>query len=1031
MGAEARTAAPTGLETDFLKDQGGEAAIKPTAGMTQKRPDGSIATWREYTSPRDRIDLREVFAGRPVENVVAYAFTTIKRSQAGQALLAAGSDDGVRMWLNGKLVHHHAIRRGLRADEDLVPVTFRAGENDLLVKVEQGLGDWGLCVRVPDPGEAKLLTGQGLGSAIVRGEGAEAGKLVVLTSQMPGGAPAAVKVEVVAPGGRVVASAEAPRGERAALDSAAWSEGPYEIVCRSAAPDGRELIEYLSWYKGDALAEARRLVSSAPQADPSTSVGMVHAMLAEMVLSKLDGKLAGASAEQLTGIYGVLMEFAEVQQAASGGPGGLHASGMVRLAYRDEVDDSPQFCRAYLPPDYSPEKKWPMIVNLHGYNGPNPRYVGWWGSDQRHDRWADRYHVIMIYPHGRGNTWYRGIGDRDVIKCIELAKQAFSVDDDRVYLTGYSMGGGGTWHIGTRHPELFAALGPYYGGWDYHVDMPAQRIEKLTPWERSQAERESSFAQAEQLLNLPTWVMHGDSDPVVSAEQSRYAVRMLQRWGYDIRYQEVPGLGHEDLRTEDGLYPWFLSHKRDPDPRRVRIRAPELKSASAYWVQIGQQENPFAFIHAEAEVVGPNEIRLDTENALEVILSPGPPLVDTGRPLRVVWNGEAAREVRLDGRGRAALRARSYNPKGPVKTPGLEGPISDFQTTPFAVVIGTASADPMMRRLCEQQGRNWAKSWESWQHWAPRVFKDSEISDADVQRYSLLLVGGPEANLVTRRLIGKLPVRLSADAITLDDRAFPARDAALTMIYPHPLNRDRYVILDAATSPAGMYFADRMPSNVDFCVSDGRIANSDEGRPAEKVFVAMGRFDHTWRLNPAFLMAGEAAARSQSPTRRPPKEASAVVTGDRLMVSDLLESRAEGAFSMMVRDLNWVGKPITLGGKSYASGIGTNTDFEPNGVEFDLAGGEWKRLRGVVGIELRPEEKTEKPERDSTRVVFVVLGDSKELYRSQPFTWASATPRELDVDVSGVKLLRLEVVAQTSPMDAVQSADWAELRLER
>ncbi len=668
-----------------------------------------------------------------------------------------------------------------------------------------------------------------------------------------------------------------------------------------------------------------------------------------------------------------------------------------------------------------------MIVSLHGYNAENPSYVRWWSVDQRHDEWADRFEVIAIYPMGRYNTGYRGIGDADVVRCIELAKQQFSVDEDRVYLTGYSMGGGGTWHVGTRHPDLFAALGPYYGGWDYHTGLDEAAIQRLTPRERFQQERDSSFAQAEQLLNLPIWVLHGDADPLVSPDESRYAVRMLQRWGYEIRYREVPGGIHGPIGGEEELYRWFLGHKREAHPKHVRVRAADLKGASAYWVTVTQQERPFSFIEADAELLSPSAIRLDTANVLEAELSPGA-LIASGRPVTIIWNGQT-RRAPPDERGVIVLRAAGYAPGARSKRPSLAGPMADLTTTPFAVVQGTASADPMMRRLCEQQAQTVVRDWEAWQHWRPRFFRDRDVRDEDIAKYSLLLIGGPADNLVTRRISDQIPLKIAPNEITIDGRGFPVTDAAVRMLYPHPLNPDRYVLVVAATSPAGMTLPGG-PDDVDFAIIDGRVPNGDEGRPPEKVWPATGTFDHNWRLNPEFVTLGDPEVRAKSPLRRAPRLLSAKVEGKALMLTELLPAQAQGTFSAMMRDLNWIGKPITLGGKTYQHGIAVNTSDGPNGAEWDIARAGWKRLRGVIGLEVWPEPRATQLSRENTRTIFVVRGDGKELYRSEPFTYGSG-PKELHVEVTGVKRLRLEVLLGAAPWDAVASADWADLRLER
>lgn len=146
-----------GLDTDYLVEHGGETNIQPVEGILHKRPDGTKAQWFEYTSPNDTIDFVEAFAVQPVINVVAYAYTTINSEVAGKAVLALGSDDGVRVWLNGKVVHDNLIARGISKDNDVVTVTLKKGENPLLVKVEQGAGGWGFVLRIVGKEEAVAI----------------------------------------------------------------------------------------------------------------------------------------------------------------------------------------------------------------------------------------------------------------------------------------------------------------------------------------------------------------------------------------------------------------------------------------------------------------------------------------------------------------------------------------------------------------------------------------------------------------------------------------------------------------------------------------------------------------------------------------------------------------------------------------------------------------------------------------------------------------------------------------------------------
>jgi hypothetical protein len=241
---------------------------------------------------------------------------------------------------------------------------------------------------------------------------------------------------------------------------------------------------------------------------------------------------------------------------------------------------------------------------------------------------------------------------------------------------------------------------------------------------------------------------------------------------------------------------------------------------------------------------------------------------------------------------------------------------------------------------------------------------------------------------------------------------------------------EHYVVVTAATSARGMFYAGPLTEDVDFAIDDGRAADAEAGRPAEKVRPAAGTFDHAWRLNEKFTEFGDPVVRAACPVRKAPSLLSAAeAAGGRVRLSDVLETIAEGSCVSMGRDANAQGRPLRLAGRTYASGLGAAIRHEPCAAEWNLAGA-WKRLRGTVGIEIDKPEKLAAKHKENTRVVFTVKGDGKELWRSKPVRWDGA-PQALDVDVTGVKVLRLETANETTWFCAATSANWADVRLER
>jgi pimeloyl-ACP methyl ester carboxylesterase len=847
------------IDKDFLAEYGGEANVQPAQDQAVKIG-GSEMKWAPV-KPKDIVDLRKLFQGGRTEDAVAYAYTTINLKKAGRVYLSLGSDDGVKVWLNGRQVHRVLLQRALALDEDGLVADANAGENHLLLKIQQSKGDWGFAVRMlENPNELNIITGD-INFSLVPG----APKKNTLTVSSLGNLDQTllkqtVHMEVYTTGGKTVATKTFSCGEPVVLNHRDWPDGVYEFRYTYKDIRDTKFVKYNSWYKGDVLAAARKIVESAPGRDVRTPEAATHRILADMILDRLGKNLQNPDSSRLTSLHSPLMEFAEIKANKQVRPGGF-----VRLAYIDDVDNAPQFCRSYLPLNYDPAKKWPLVVYLHGYNGDNPEYINWWSADKRHDAACDRHGIIFIEPHGRGNTQYLGIGDRDVLKCIEMAKQKFNVDEDRVYLMGGSMGGFGTWNVATRHPELFAAINPVYGGGDYHVFMSKEAIAKMSNWEEFVNDKTSSTAQLEALVNLPVLVTHGDQDQSVNVNLSRYLVRMLQRWNYDVRYIEVPGKGHTELGLWDETISWLLQHKRNASPKHVRVRAADLRDASAYWVEVTQKKSPFEFAVVDAEALDGNIIRVDSKNVDELVLTPSKSLVDVGKPVRIVWNGKI---IPVNGAQaqKIVLREDDYKPLSLCKNPDLAGPISDFQNTPFMIVIGTTSNDSLMKKIIKQKADVITGDWKTAQKYEPRVKNDVDVTDAEMKSYSLFLMGGPEENAVSKRVFEKIPVQMKPGEILIDGRSFNAKDAVLNAICLNPFNHERYVGIVASTSGPGFFFFDPRKRNLfeyDFYIADGKIPCFSAGAKNEKIFVASGFFNHDWKIDDALLNKGDEGLRAK------------------------------------------------------------------------------------------------------------------------------------------------------------------------
>jgi len=131
--------------TDFLENQGGEAGIVPKADMVQQIGEKELK-WQLFESSGDIVDLIKVFGEK--EYVIAYAWAEINSPEEKDVLLGIGSDDGVKIWINGKLIHENWVGRAANKDEDLVSAKLQKGKNQILLKVQNMQMDWGFAFRI-------------------------------------------------------------------------------------------------------------------------------------------------------------------------------------------------------------------------------------------------------------------------------------------------------------------------------------------------------------------------------------------------------------------------------------------------------------------------------------------------------------------------------------------------------------------------------------------------------------------------------------------------------------------------------------------------------------------------------------------------------------------------------------------------------------------------------------------------------------------------------------------------------------------
>lgn len=216
-------------------------------------------------------------------------------------------------------------------------------------------------------------------------------------------------------------------------------------------------------------------------------------------------------------------------------------TGFLSRSYQDDEGVEQRYT-VFVPAQYDADESWPAIFFMHGAGerGTDNHLQLEVGLGPVVKRQADTFPAIVFFPQARFD-WSQDRPDLPrALSEFAQVEQAFSIDPTRVYVTGISMGGHGTWDAVQLCPDRFAAAVPVCGFFDNRI---------------------------EPFLELPSWFFHGAQDSVVPVRHSRTAVEAIRNAGGDVQYTEFPDVEHDSwIPTYDTpeLYPWLFAQRRTP-----------------------------------------------------------------------------------------------------------------------------------------------------------------------------------------------------------------------------------------------------------------------------------------------------------------------------------------------------------------------------------------------------------------------------------------------------------------------------------
>lgn len=484
--------------------------------------------------------------------------------------------------------------------------------------------------------------------------------------------------------------------------------------------------------------------------------------------------------------------------------------GRTIRGYHSAIDDSLQPYAVTLPATYTAndERRWPLYLVLHG-RGDKMNEISFIHSHEGKPAAASQ-DWIQLDVYGRGNNAYRFSGETDVFEALADVKRRYRIDDRRIVLHGFSMGGAGAWHLGLHHPSRWCSVGPGAGFVDFYKYQ--NRKSKLPFYQDNALHIYDAIDYAMNAADVPVCTYGGELDKQLVASTSM--VDAAKKLEIPIKLIVGPGMGHKF--HPDSLKEFMAFHHARQEQGRptypgnpnLRFITWTLKYNRCDWLTIEEIEQQYRPATVEAnrdEKTGLLKIKTSNITVMQLArdIAEQVEIDGTRLPLASAADGLLSGvyyETTEEGwRVRSATSSLTFekNLDGR-KRHNLQGPIDDAFMGPFVCVRGTGKpwSEP------QTAWANWtldrfSREFDKWLRGKTPVVDDSKLSLKMIANKNLILFGDPGSNSVLGKMLHDLPIQWTRDELIVNGQKYDPQTHGVSLIFPNPLNPRRYVVVNS------------------------------------------------------------------------------------------------------------------------------------------------------------------------------------------------------------------------------------------
>ena len=546
------------------------------------------------------------------------------------------------------------------------------------------------------------------------------------------------------------------------------------------------------------------------------------------------------------------------------------ASGPTVGGYVSRIDGSVQPFGLVVPPSWKPNsgRSWRLDFWFHG-RGETLSELAFIADRMKNLGEFAPADTFVLHLYGRYCNGSRFAGETDFWEALDEVKRRYPIDENRLIVRGFSLGGASAWHFAVHHASQWAAAAPGAGFSETAEFLKVFQQEHLQPalWEQKLWRLHDATANALNVSMVPLIAYSGEDDrQIQAAEAMRSALRAE---GMELTHLIGPKTGHkyeagakaELNRRLDAL----AAAGRVRVPHEVRMVTHSLRYPRMAWVTVDALTEHWEPGRVIARLPdGDRLLRIETDGveALTLDFGPGEAPFPAHQPVQVAFAGsdnavilESTRPG-TDRSWKASFHRRNgvwrTGPDlsgGLRKRHGLQGPIDDAFMDSFMMVMPSGTPlNPKVGQWVDSEASRAVEHWRRHYRGDARRKTDREISESDIRDHNLVLWGDPSSNHLLAKLAPSLPIRWETNRIVVGNRTFAADTHAPILIFPNPLNPSRYVVLNS-----GFTFRDydylnnarQTPKLPDWAIIDLRQA-PDSRTPGG--IAAAGFFGERWEL---------------------------------------------------------------------------------------------------------------------------------------------------------------------------------------